>query len=92
MTTITPPHRKICMHGGSTGRGVVTASSNHQGGARILMGDGAVIFITDSIEYSFDCVSRNALASGSLLANPHPPIAQRAPVNLKVPGESQGSG
>ena len=25
-------------------------SSRHQGGAHVLMGDGAVIFITDSIE------------------------------------------
>ena len=29
---------------------MMTASSRHQGGAHVLMADGAVIFITDSIE------------------------------------------
>jgi prepilin-type processing-associated H-X9-DG protein len=28
----------------------MTASSRHQGGAHILMGDGAVVFMTDSVE------------------------------------------
>ena len=50
MCTILPPNREVCMNSGSTGRGVVPPSSNHQGGAHILMADGAVIFITDSIE------------------------------------------
>lgn len=30
--------------------GVFSTSSRHQGGAHVLMGDGAVKFITDSIE------------------------------------------
>ena len=30
--------------------GFYTAASRHQGGAHVLMADGAVIFITDSIE------------------------------------------
>ncbi len=48
-TTITPPNSYNMQrwHGGG---GVHSASSNHQGGAHILMADGAVIFITDSIE------------------------------------------
>jgi prepilin-type processing-associated H-X9-DG protein len=29
---------------------MITVSSRHQGGAHVLMGDGAVKFITDSIE------------------------------------------
>lgn len=50
ITTILPPNREVCMNAGSTGRGVVPPSSHHQGGAHILMGDGAVIFMTDSVE------------------------------------------
>ena len=36
--------------GGDNSEGVFSAGSRHQGGAHILMGDGAVVFITDSIE------------------------------------------
>ena len=30
--------------------GVLSASSRHQGGAHVMMGDGAVVFMTDSVE------------------------------------------
>jgi prepilin-type processing-associated H-X9-DG protein len=52
--TILPPNRELCLGGDSNAGvdapGVACASSRHQGGTHILMGDGAVIFITDSIE------------------------------------------
>ena len=55
--TILAPNRQACTWD-STGNGntdlgdegVFSAASHHQGGAHILMGDGAVKFITDSIE------------------------------------------
>lgn len=47
--TIKPPNGLICA-GNSDDTGVYGVSSNHQGGAHVLMGDGAVKFITDSIE------------------------------------------
>ena len=48
--TIMPPNKAIC--GTNNGGATVMAppSSRHQGGAHVLMGDGAVKFITDSIE------------------------------------------
>ncbi len=50
-TTILPPNREICGTFNTLGTTLVaTMSSHHQGGAHVLMGDGAVIFITDSIE------------------------------------------
>lgn len=51
ITTISPPNKGICMgNGHSFNDGVLPPSSRHQGGVHILMGDGAVRFITDSIE------------------------------------------
>lgn len=55
---VLPPNSEICSDvstadqwaGVMTARGNYTASSRHQGGVHILMGDGAVKFVTDSIE------------------------------------------
>lgn len=46
--TILPPNHELCAT--SISMGVFPPSSRHQGGAHLLMGDGAVIFMTDSIE------------------------------------------
>ena len=49
--TILPPNSPNCqVGGGDYSEGIFSAGSRHQGGAHILMADGAVIFITDSIE------------------------------------------
>jgi prepilin-type processing-associated H-X9-DG protein len=53
ITTILPPNRAVCTNGNNGGTwrpGIYGASSRHQGGAHILMGDGAVVFMTDSVE------------------------------------------
>ncbi len=49
--TILSPNREICGPFNTLGTTcVATMSSRHQGGAHVLMGDGAVIFMTDSVE------------------------------------------
>jgi prepilin-type processing-associated H-X9-DG protein len=50
MQTIRPPNSEVCFNGWYDNVGSVPASSRHQGGAHVLMGDGAVIFMTDSVE------------------------------------------
>ncbi|WP_283433081.1 DUF1559 domain-containing protein [Neorhodopirellula lusitana] len=47
--TILPPNSEVCSIS-DTSDTLASATSRHQGGAHILMGDGAVKFITDSIE------------------------------------------
>ena len=47
--TIRPPNGINVLQGHGS-RGMLTAASRHQGGAHVLMGDGAVKFVTDSIE------------------------------------------
>ncbi len=50
MTTILPPNREVCGRVNDLSDGVFPPGSRHQGGCHVLMGDGAVKFITDSIE------------------------------------------
>jgi prepilin-type N-terminal cleavage/methylation domain-containing protein len=53
MNTILTPNREVCMGGDNSQDavpGVVPTSSYHQGGVHVLKCDGAVNFITDSIE------------------------------------------
>ncbi len=50
INTILPPNREVCAWNGVSSEGIYPPSSRHQGGCHILMADGAVIFITDSIE------------------------------------------
>ncbi len=50
ITTILPPNSELCSNGGDGSSGSMSPSSLHQGGVHVLMADGAVKFITDSIE------------------------------------------
>ena len=47
---VRPPNAETCMAGWYDNVGSLPPSSRHQGGAHVLMGDGAVIFMTDSID------------------------------------------
>lgn len=48
--TITPPNSELCIDGSFLGSGAISTGSRHSGGAHVLMADGAVGFITDSID------------------------------------------
>ncbi|TWT80769.1 hypothetical protein CA13_22150 [Planctomycetes bacterium CA13] len=48
--TILAPNREVCNAYSHNSESTAPPSSRHQGGVHVLMGDGAVRFITDSIE------------------------------------------
>jgi prepilin-type N-terminal cleavage/methylation domain-containing protein/prepilin-type processing-associated H-X9-DG protein len=48
--TVLPPNQEVCVGQWIDGPGTCPPSSNHQGGVHVLMADGAVVFMTDSIE------------------------------------------
>ncbi|MCO8125065.1 DUF1559 domain-containing protein [Stieleria sp. TO1_6] len=51
VTTNRAPNTELCMHGpNELSAGNWSISSRHQGGAHLLMGDGAVIFVSDSMD------------------------------------------
>lgn len=50
MFTVLPPNKEVCVGAWIDSAGTMPASSHHQGGAHVLMGDGAVIFMTDSVD------------------------------------------
>ncbi|TWT52792.1 hypothetical protein Pla22_04190 [Rubripirellula amarantea] len=52
--TILPPNREVCMGAGWASTGQIPASSRHPGGCHVLMGDGAVVFVTESIDAGSD--------------------------------------
>jgi prepilin-type N-terminal cleavage/methylation domain-containing protein/prepilin-type processing-associated H-X9-DG protein len=77
ITTILGPNREVCMGGGGDfDTGVEPPSSRHQGGCHVLMGDGAVIFMTDSVE------------SGDPR---HPVVRINGGINSTYPGSNAGS-
>ncbi|MGB7344046.1 MAG: DUF1559 domain-containing protein [Pirellulaceae bacterium] len=48
--TVRSPNKATCSGGRDHNDSTLAPSSRHQGGVHVLMGDGAVVFITDSIE------------------------------------------
>ena len=69
MHTILPPNAELCAQRFPGGRTVCPPSSRHQGGVHILMADGAVVFMTDSVEAG-DSRSPQIWRNGNIAGNP----------------------
>jgi len=66
--TMLAPNSAICLVGGSDTYGIAPPSSRHLGGVHVLMADGAVKFVTDSIEAgdpTIPCVYCDLLSGGA---------------------------
>lgn len=68
MNTILPPNSEVCVTFADTGQGMLPPSSRHQGGVHIMMGDGAIKFITDSIEAGVSTAPTVRLGGGGATA------------------------
>src|SRR6056297_3951505 len=85
MCTILPPNREVVMSNGNAGPGAMPPGSRHQGGAHVLMADGAVKFITDSIEAgnsNFPTVYVNVGMSNSSAVDPLSVPGMQSPYGL----------
>ncbi len=79
--TILPPNTEVCLAGGDGSEGTASVSSRHQGGAHVLMGDGAVKFITDSIEAGTS-TARNVWRNGTATPAPENVPGSPSPYGL----------
>ncbi|MEL6104778.1 MAG: DUF1559 domain-containing protein [Planctomycetota bacterium] len=90
--TILPPNSPSCVRNNSDGNsGFFSVSSRHQGGAHILMGDGAVIFITDSVEagdQTEPTVCRNGPAGFENIAGVQSPYGLWGALGSRANGET----
>ena len=66
---ILPPNAEVCGGNNAGQTGMFPPSSRHQGGAHVLMSDGAVIFITDSVEAG-NSRSPNVWQNGTITTSP----------------------
>lgn len=74
--TILPPNSPSVTTTNDNSEGIFSAGSRHQGGAHVLMADGAVKFITDSVE------SGNQNQSMVQRDGPFPPPGSQSPYGL----------
>ncbi len=79
--TIHPPNAPVCGGNNIGNTGMFPPSSRHQGGAHILMADGAVIFITDSVEAG-NQRSPNVWQSGNIVGPPSNVPGSQSPYGL----------
>ncbi len=92
MNTILPPNREVCMQG-TTGNlvhfeGVCPPSSRHQGGCHVLLGDGAVKFVTDSIEAGNSNSAQVSDGAGSLPYGSQSPFGLWGSLGTKASAET----
>lgn len=80
--TILPPNGEVCLVGHSDTYGIAPPSSHHPGGVQVLMADGAVKFISETIEAgnpNAPCVYCRAL---SARRNSATPVGSRSPYGV----------
>ncbi len=71
VNTVRPPNKESCLWSGDGSDGTYTMASRHQGGCHVLMGDGAVKFITDSIDSGNQTIG-NIPRAGSVVGQQSP--------------------
>nr|WP_146390910.1 DUF1559 domain-containing protein [Allorhodopirellula solitaria] len=89
--TISPPNSKLCMETNNFNSGILPMGSRHQGGCHVLMGDGAVKFVTDSIESGNQNSAQVGNAAGMLSAGMQSPFGLWGALGTKASSESDAA-
>ena len=85
--TILPPNSPSCDESGwDAGSGVYSAGSRHAGGANVLMGDGAVRFVSQNIDAG-NPASPDAYTTGTLAVSGQSPYGVWGSLGTRAAGE-----
>ncbi|MCO8123162.1 DUF1559 domain-containing protein [Stieleria sp. TO1_6] len=87
--TILPPNSANCVRNNNDNSYMISSvGSRHQGGAHILMGDGAVIFISDSIESGDQTADTVVRDGGNNLSGVQSPYGLWGALGTRANGET----
>ncbi|WP_442508666.1 DUF1559 domain-containing protein [Novipirellula sp. SH528] len=91
VTTISPPNSLVCMESNNFNYGILPPSSRHQGGCHVLMGDGAVKFVTDSIEAGNQASAQVSTAAPYLLPGNKSPFGLWGALGTRASKETEAT-
>ncbi|GAA5507968.1 DUF1559 domain-containing protein [Novipirellula caenicola] len=91
MHTISPPNSPLCMNNNNFNTGLCPPSSRHQGGCHVLMADGAVKFVTESIEAGNQASANVGNVAGSLAPGSKSPYGLWGALGTRAAKETESS-
>jgi prepilin-type N-terminal cleavage/methylation domain-containing protein len=89
--TVSPPNSGICMLGNNFDLGICPPSSRHPGGCHMIMADGAVKFVTDSIEAGNQRSAQVGTLAGSLAPGSQSPFGLWGAMGTRASAEVKSS-
>ncbi len=89
--TVSPPNSPLCANGNNFDTGTMPPSSRHQGGCHVLLADGSVKFVTESIEAGNQMSAHVGTAGGSLAPGTKSPFGVWGALGTRSAKETESS-